>query len=117
MHGANICFSLSFNRLYDSTPFNLGKTLGKYIPHFKKWNSMMPQWNAWDANSLGVGFLFPVYSGIGKAREFSPALRSTHRWFLNRQAAPGSPNEQIFAVAKYTSPNAPLRSRMSCLPL
>ena len=83
------------------------QNFGKWIPNFKKWNSMQPQWNAWLANAVGTQFLYPVYSGIGKAREFSPALRSSNRWFLNRQAATNSPNEEIFAVAKYSEPNAP----------
>jgi hypothetical protein len=74
---------------------------GKYIPHFKKWNSMQPQWNAWDANSLGVQHLLPVYSGIGQARAFSPALRSINRWFLNRHAD-DAVRPSIHAVAKYT---------------
>ncbi len=77
---------------------------GKNIPHFKKWNSMQPQWSAWDDNELGVQFLLPVYSAIGQARQFSPALRSSNRWFLNRQFD-GNPNQEIFAVAKYESPN------------
>jgi len=77
---------------------------GKNIPHFKKWNSMQPQWTAWDNNELGVQFLFPVYSAIGQARQFSPALRSSNRWFLNRHAD-NNPNQEIFAVAKYEAPN------------
>jgi hypothetical protein len=77
---------------------------GKNIPHFKKWNSMQPQWTAWDANALGVQFLYPVYSGIAQARQFSPALRSSNRWFLNRHAD-NNPNQEIFAVAKYEQPN------------
>lgn len=80
---------------------------GKNIPHFKKWNSMQPQWTAWDNNDLGIQHLYPVYSAIGKARQFSPALRSNNRWFLNRQAD-GQPRDQIHAVAKYTDPNAPV---------
>lgn len=79
---------------------------GKNIPHFKKWNSMQPQWTAWDANDLGVQFLFPVYSAIGHARLNSPALRSGNRWFLNRHADNLVRNE-IFAVAKYTEPFTP----------
>ncbi len=78
---------------------------GKNIPHFKKWNSMQPQWTAWDNNELGVQFLFPVYSAIGQARLASPALRSSNRWFLNRHFD-GNPNQEIFAVAKYEQPNA-----------
>ena len=77
---------------------------GKYIPHFKKWNSLQPQWSAWDNNDLGTQFLFPVYSGISQARLASPALRSSNRWFLNRHFD-GNPNNEIFAVAKYETPN------------
>lgn len=80
---------------------------GKNIPHFKKWNSMQPQWNAWNANELGVRFLRPVYAAIGQAREFSPALRSPNRWFLNRQSD-GFVRNEIFSVAKYSEPNVPL---------
>lgn len=78
---------------------------GKFIPNFKKWNSMNPQWLSWDANGFGVQFLYPVYSGIGFARAFSPALRSSNRWFLNRHFD-GNVNEQIFAVAKFSEPFA-----------
>ncbi|MCC5850139.1 MAG: hypothetical protein JJU29_18800 [Verrucomicrobia bacterium] len=80
---------------------------GKDIPHFKKWNSMQPQWTAWDANDLGTRFLRPVYAAIGQAREFSPALRSPNRWFLNRHAD-GVVRNEIFSVAKYTEASAPL---------
>lgn len=79
----------------------------KDIPNFKKWNSMQPQWNAWTNNDLGVQFLYPVYSGIGKAREFSPALRSSNRWYLN-PAGSLDPDPDIFAVAKYTETNKPV---------
>ncbi len=77
---------------------------GKYIPNFKKWNSLQPQWTAWDANSLGIQFLRPVYAGIGQAREFSPALRSPNRWYLNRHSD-NQPKNLLYAVAKYESPN------------
>ncbi len=78
---------------------------GKFIPHFKRWNSMQPQWTAWQNNSLGVRNLFPAYSGVGKAREASPALRSSNRWYLN-PAGSNDPDPNIFAVAKYESAGA-----------
>ena len=78
---------------------------GKNIPSFKKWNSMQAQWTAWTNNDAGVQFLFPVYAGIGKAREFSPALRSSNRWYLNPNDSL-EPDEDISAVAKYTEANA-----------
>ncbi len=83
---------------------------GKDIPHFKKWNSMQPQWTAWDANQLGAQFLKPVYSGIGLARQFSPALRSIHRWFLY-QHGDSADIPEIFGVAKFTQPFASLASQ------
>lgn len=83
---------------------------GKNIPHFKKWNSMEPQWNAWRNNNDGVQYLYPVYAGIGQARAFSPALRSSNRWFLNPVAS-NDPDPDIFAVAKYTQANSPVASQ------
>jgi hypothetical protein len=80
---------------------------GKFIPHFKKWNSMQPQWSAYDANAFGVQFLKPVYAAIGQARASSPALRSSNRWFLNPRSS-NNPDPEIFAVAKYTSGGAPV---------
>lgn len=72
---------------------------GKMIPHFKRFNSMQPAWN--DA-VFGNDQLFPVYAGIGAARQFSPSLRSSNRWFLTGDGA----NPKIHAVAKYQSPGA-----------
>ena len=77
----------------------------KWIPHFKRYNSMEKQWTAWSANSLGVQNLMPNYSGVGKAREFSAALRSSSRWFLNPIGS-GTADPNIFAVAKYETANA-----------
>ena len=78
---------------------------GKYIPHFKRWNSMQPQWTSWENNVYGVRNLFPAYSGVGKAREFSAALRSSNRWYLN-PAGSNDPDPNIFAVAKYETSGA-----------
>jgi hypothetical protein len=70
---------------------------GKLIPHFKRFNSMQPAWN--DA-VFGNDQLFPVYAGIGAARQFSPSLRSSNRWFLTGDGS----NPKIHAVAKYQNP-------------
>ncbi len=78
------------------------RNFGKWIPHFKTFNSMMPVWNDTD---FGNDQLYPVYAGINRARHMSPALRSANRWFLNRQAD-DQPNQSIFAVAKYETANA-----------
>jgi hypothetical protein len=83
------------------------ENFGKLIPNFKKWNSMVPQWLAYDNNGFGVQHLIPAYSGIGKAREFSPALKSNNRWFLNPLGSINA-DPNIFSVAKYSSPNTPL---------
>ncbi|MDF7823702.1 hypothetical protein P4B35_06725 [Pontiellaceae bacterium B12227] len=72
---------------------------GKQVPHFKRWNSMMPIWT--DTN-YGNDQLFPVYSGIQKARASSPALQSSNRWFLDGDGF----NSNIFASAKYEETNA-----------
>ncbi len=85
----------NFNYGYDHYETNFGKT----IPHFKRWNSMMPIWN--DSN-FGNDQLYPVYSGIQTARANSQALRSPNRWFLDGDGG----NTQIFAAAKYETANA-----------
>lgn len=82
---------------YDLMEINFGK----HIPHFKTWNSMMPLWNDTD---FGNDQLFPVYAAINRARNQSPALRSSNRYFLNPVGWSG-PYEAIFSVAKYEVPN------------
>lgn len=72
---------------------------GKHVPHFKRFNSMQP---IWDDTNFGNDQLYPVYSGIGAARAFSPALRSSNRWFLDGDGS----NDRIHAVAKYESASA-----------
>ena len=72
---------------------------GKQIAHFKRWNSMTP---IWDDADFGNDQLYPVYSGMLKARRDSPALRSSNRWFLDGDGN----NNQIHAVAKYETANA-----------
>ncbi|MCX6934911.1 MAG: MBG domain-containing protein, partial [Verrucomicrobia bacterium] len=99
MYGQEIGTSATLS--FDNYELNFGKL----IPHFKKWNSMQPQWNAWGSNSFGVKNLMPAYSGAGLAREFSPALRSSGRWFLNPTGS-NDPDQRIFAVAKYEEANA-----------
>ena len=78
------------------------KNFGKYIPHFKTFNSMMPLWN--DAD-FGNDQLYPAYAAVGRARNSSPALRSSFRWFLD-QTGGGGIQQSIFSVAKYETPNA-----------
>lgn len=99
MYGQEIGTAASLS--FDKYEVNFGKN----IPHFKAWNSMQPQWTSWSANTFGVKNLIPAYAGAGKAREFSPALRSSSRWFLNPNGST-SADPNIFAVAKYEEANA-----------
>ena len=78
------------------------ENFGKFIPHFKKWNSMQPQWLAYDVNADGFQFLRSVYAAVGQARASSTALRSSNRWFLN-PINTTTADAEIFAVAKYES--------------
>lgn len=77
------------------------KNFGKFIPHFKTWNSMMPLWNDTD---FGNDQLYPVYAGINAARSSSPALRSSNRHFLNLKN--DTAHQQIFSAAKFVTRNA-----------
>lgn len=92
------------------TPFGYDRyetNFGKPIPHFKKYNSLMPLWLKTQPGhgtfSYGLAQLSHVYSGIGQARKFSPALRSSNRFFLNLND--GSTHGQIFSVAKFEQRN------------
>ena len=93
--GAPLIFmgqELGISKVYGFDLFE--KNFGKWIPHFKTYNSMMPIWSDTD---FGNDQLYHVYAGINRARSQSPALRSPQRWFLDATA----PTDQIFAVAKY----------------
>ncbi|WP_136080632.1 alpha-amylase family protein [Pontiella desulfatans] len=91
--GQELGISTSYG--YDHYETNFGKN----VPHFKRWNSMMPIWT--DTN-FGNDQLFPVYSGIQQARASSPALRSPNRWFIDGDGSNGN----IFATAKYEEAHA-----------
>lgn len=78
---------------------------GKQIPHFKKYNSLQPVLNPANRN-FGLDQLYPVYAAVNQARQFSRALRSSNRYFLNQMN--GSPHQSIHSVAKYeTAGGAP----------
>lgn len=100
MDGATLIFpgqELGISTTYGYSQYE--ENFGKQVPHFKRWNSMAPIWA--DTN-YGNDQLFPVYSGIQNARAFSPALRSSNRWFMDGDGFNGS----IFATAKYEEANA-----------
>jgi hypothetical protein len=88
--GQELGISTTFG--YDKYEVNFGKN----IADFKDFNSMMPAWN--DTN-FGNDQLYPVYAGIGQARLFSPALRSSNRYYLNQMDNSIQPS--LFSVAKY----------------
>ncbi len=86
------------------------ENFGKLIPHFKKFNSLKPAWDKVNPfigggyYNYGLDQLYPVYSGVAQARRFSPALRSSNRYFINQVG--GSVQPKIFSVAKFETLNA-----------
>ena len=78
------------------------ENFGKEIPHFKEFNSLQPILNS---QTYGLQQLYPDFAAVGQARQFSPALRSSNRYYLN-QTGSGGIQESIFSVAKYQTANA-----------
>ncbi len=96
--------NLSLTRFgYDHYEINSNKP----IPHFKKYNSLMPLWlktTPGDPSyNYGLAQLSKVYEGIGQARRFSAALRSSNRYFLDLND--NTPHGQIFSAAKFENRN------------
>ena len=77
------------------------ENFGKEIPHFKEFNSLVPILNS---QTYGLEQLYPDFAAVGQARAFSPALRSSNRYYLNQ--TDGTIQENIFSVAKYATANA-----------
>ena len=77
------------------------ENFGKQIPHFKQFNSLQPILNN---QTFGLKQLYPDFAAVGQARAFSPALRSSNRYYLNQ--TDGSTQQSIFSVAKYQTANA-----------
>lgn len=93
------------------TPFGYDRyetNFGKPIPHFKKFNSLMPLWQKTQPGhpsyNHGLAQMSKVYEGIGQARRNSPALRSSNRYYLNLNDT--TAHGQIFSVAKFETRNA-----------
>jgi len=85
--------------------FNLYQlNFGKTIPHFMVYNSLQPICSPTN-RTFGLDQLAPVYAGVNQARSFSPALRSSNRYYLN-QTGSETPQSSIFSVAKYQTANA-----------
>ena len=87
---------------FDAYQLNFGKT----IPNFMVYNDLQPICNP--ANrTFALDQLYPVYAAINQARNFSPALSSANRYYLN-QTGSETPQASIFSVAKYqTAGGAP----------
>ncbi len=79
---------------------------GKYIPNFKVFNDLGP---IMGNQTFGLQQLYPVYGAITQARQFSPALRSSNRYYLNQIG--GSIQQKIFSIAKYETLNGSPASR------
>jgi glycosidase len=93
------------------TPFGYDRyetNFGKPIPHFKKYNSLMPLWLKTQPGhasfNYGLAQLAPVFSAVGQARQFSAALRSSNRYYLN--LTDSTIHGQIFSIAKFAQRNA-----------
>ena len=100
--GAPMIFYGQENGISDTFGFSHYEiNFGKYIPHFKVFNDLGP---ILGNQSYGLQQLYPVYAAMGQARQFSSALRSSNRYYLNQVG--GSIQQSIFSVAKYDSANA-----------
>ncbi len=92
------------------TPFGYDRyetNFGKPIPHFKKFNSLMPLWLKTQVGhasyNYGLAQLAPVFSGVAQARKASTALRSSNRYYLNLNDT--TQHGQMFSIAKFEARN------------
>jgi hypothetical protein len=95
---------LGVSKTFGFDLYEIDPNFNKYIPHFKKFNSLQPIFNPANRN-YGLDQLWPVYAGINQARNFSKALRGSNRYFLD-QTGGGGAQANIFSVAKYEAANA-----------
>ena len=72
----------------------------KYVPQTFDYNDLQP---VCTNQNFGLKQLYPVYAGINQARQFSPALRSSSRYFLYQTNGNSQPS--IYSVAKYVTAN------------
>ena len=77
------------------------ENFGKEIAHFKVYNSLGP---IIGNRTFALDQLYPDFASVGQARQFSLALRSSNRYYLNQ--TDGSLQQSIFSVAKYQTANA-----------
>ena len=96
-YGEELGISTHFG--FDQYQLNFGKN----IPNFMVFNDLQPVLNP--ANrTFGLDQLGPVYAAVNQARQFSAALKSSNRYFLN-QTGSETPQANIFSVAKYETAN------------
>ena len=77
------------------------ENFGKQIPHFKEFNSLGP---ILGNQTYALQQLYPDFAAVGQARQFSTALRSSNRYYINQ--TDNSVQQNIFSVAKYDTANA-----------
>jgi hypothetical protein len=94
---------LGVSKTFGFDLYEIDPNFNKYIPHFKKFNSLQPIFSPANRN-YGLDQLWPVYAGINQARSFSKALRSSNRYFLD-QTGGGGTQANVFSVAKYETSN------------
>jgi glycosidase len=82
--------------------FSLYQNNSEQVPVFLGFNSLQPICAPTNRN-YNLDQLYLVYAAAGRARQLSPALRSSNRSYLN---AIGASQPSIFAVAKYETANA-----------
>jgi hypothetical protein len=95
---------LGISKNFGFSQYEIDPNFNKYIPHFKTFNSLQPVF-APANRTFGLDQLWPVYAGVNQARQFSPALKSSNRYYLN-QTGSETPQANIFSVAKYLTANA-----------
>ena len=95
-YGQDLGISTTFG--FDEYQLNFGKM----IPNFMVYNDLQP---ICTNQTFGLQQLNPVYAAINQARNFSAALKSSNRYYLN-QTGSETPQNSIFSVAKYQTANA-----------
>jgi hypothetical protein len=95
-YGEELGISTTFG--FDAYQLNFGKE----IPNFMVYNDLQP---VCKNQTFGLEQLYPVYAAINEARQFSAALKSSNRYYLN-QTGSETPQPSIFSVAKYQTANA-----------
>lgn len=87
--------------MYGTPMAYMGQPLGvgSKIDFRTSWQNMKSYWDAADPA------VYAMYKRLNDARANNPALRSTHRYFLNRKYG-GGVNNQIFACARWDQINA-----------